>query len=84
MSFRLIGITYAGAICYFTNTKKESKAYALIFSCSLSRAVHYKLIPNTTQEFIKYLKRLIGRTRKPSNICSDNAEPLQAAADCLK
>ena len=84
MSFRLIGTTYAGAICYCTKTKKELKAYVLKFSCSLSRAVHSKLIPNTTQEFIKYLKRLIGRTRKPSNICSDNAEPFQAAANCLK
>ena len=52
--------------------------------CSVSRAVHLELIPNTTtQEFIKCLKRLIARRGKPSAICSDNVKPFQAATKLL-
>ena len=72
MPFQVIGTDFAGAIYYRDKTKKESKAYILIFSCSKSRAVHVQLIPNTTtKEFIKCLKRLIACREKPSAIYSD-------------
>ena len=48
MSFQVIDTDFAGPIYDRTKTKKESKAYILIFSCSLSRAVHLELISNTT------------------------------------
>ena len=70
-----------GPIYYLTKTKKESKAYILIFSCSESRDVHLEVIPNTTtQEFMKCLKRLKARRGKPSTIYSDNVKSFQAAA----
>ena len=60
MPFQVIGTDFAGPIYYRAKTKKESKAYILIFSCSVSRAVHLEVIPNTTtKEFIKCLKRLV-------------------------
>ena len=60
MSFQVIDTDFAGPIYDRTKTKKESKAYILIFSCSVSRAVHLEVIPNTsTKEFIKCLKRLV-------------------------
>ena len=75
MPFQEIDIDFADPTYYRTKTKKESKAYILILSCSVTRAVHLELIPNTTtQEFIKCLKRLIARRGKPSTICSDNAK----------
>ena len=81
MPFQVIGTVFVGPIYYRTKTKKESKAYILTFSCSVSRAVHLELIPNTkTQEFIKCLKRLIARRGKPSTSYSDNAKSFQAAA----
>ena len=46
--FQVIGTDFAGPIYYRTKTKKEQKAYILIFSCSVSRAVHLELISNTT------------------------------------
>ena len=56
----VIGIDFAGPFYYRAKTQKESKVYILIFSFSVSRAVHLELIPNKrTQEFIKCLKRLI-------------------------
>ena len=64
-----------------TKGKKELDAYILKFSCSVSRAVHLEVIPNTVQEFIKSLKRLIARRGKPNTIYSDNAKCFQAAAN---
>ena len=85
MHFQIIGTDFAGPIYYRTKTKKESKAYILIFSCSVSRAVHLELIPNTTtKELVKCSKRLIARRGKPSTIYSDNAKSFQAAAKWLK
>ena len=83
--FQVIGTDFAGPIYYRTKTKKESKACILIFSCSVSRAVHLELTPNTTtQEFIKCLKQLIPRRGKPSTIYSDNTKSFQAATKWLK
>ena len=59
MPFQIIGTNFADSIYYHTKTKKELKAYVLIFSCSVSGAVHLELLPNTTtKELIKSLKRL--------------------------
>ena len=78
MLFQVIGTNFAGPIYYRTKTKKESKAYILMFSCSVSRAVNLELILNTTtQEFIKCTKRLIARRGKPSTIYSDKAKFFQ-------
>ena len=72
MPFQVIGTDFVGPTYYCTKTKKESKAYILIFSCSVSRGVHLELIPNTTtEEFLKCLKRLIARRGKPSTIYSE-------------
>ena len=60
MPFQVIRTDFAGPIYYRTKTKKESKAYILIFSRSVSRNIHSELIPNTmTIEFVKCLKRLV-------------------------
>ena len=40
MSFEIIGTDFAGPIYYRTKTKKEQKAYILIFYCSVSATVH--------------------------------------------
>ena len=85
MPFQVIGTDFAGPIYYLTKAKKEPKAYILIFSCSVSRAVHLELIPNTTaKEFIKCVKRLIACRGRPSTIYSDNVKSFQAVAKWLK
>ena len=85
MPFQVIGTDFASPIYYCTKAKVESKAYILIFSSSVSRAIHLELIPNTTtQEFIKGLKRLITRRGRLSTIYSDNVKFFQAAAKWLK
>ena len=44
MPFQVIGTDLAGLIYYRTKTRKESKAYILMFSCSVSSAIHLELI----------------------------------------
>ena len=75
LPFQIIGTDFAGPIYYKLKSKKQGKAYILIFSCSLSKAIHLELIPNTTTpEFIKCLKKLVARKGRPKTIHSDNAK----------
>ena len=60
------------------------KAYILLFSCSVTRAVHIELVSNlTTTEFIKSFKRLILWRGKPKIVYSDNAKTFKAGAKWL-
>ena len=71
--FEVLGVDFAGPMAYKLSPKKEGKAYILLFMCSLSRAIHLELLPNqTTEEFIRSLKRLIARRGRPRIIFSDN------------
>ena len=73
--FEAIGTDYADSIYYKTKKKSELKAYILLFSCSVTRAVHKELVSNlTTAESIKSFKRLISRRCKPKIVYSDNAK----------
>ena len=64
--FHVIG---AGPIYYRSKNEAKTKSYILLFSCSVSMAVHLELVPNiTTQEFIKSMKRLRARRGAPKVI----------------
>ena len=52
-----------------TKSEKEIKVYILLYTCSISSAVHLEVLPNqTTREVIKALKRLIARRGRPQVI----------------
>ena len=60
---------------YCNKNRGEKKAYILLFTCSLTRAIHLELLPDqTTNEFIRALNRLIARRGCPETIYSDNAK----------
>ena len=44
--FQVIGVDFAGPIYYRSKSKAISKSCILLFSCSLSRAIHLELVPN--------------------------------------
>ena len=60
--FQVTGRDFAGPIMYRAKDKREKKSYSLLFTCSLTRAIHLELLPDQTkEEFIRALKRLIAR-----------------------
>ena len=61
MPFQVIATDFASPTYYRAKIKTESKVYNLLFSCSVSRAVHLKIIPyKTTQKFLRCLKQVVG------------------------
>ena len=60
LPFKIISTDYAGPFLCKAKGKMERKVYLLLFTCSLSRAIHLEVLPyRTTQEFIHALKRLM-------------------------
>ena len=73
--FEMVGIDYVDQQYYKVKGKMDLKAYILLISSSVSRAVHLELVSNiTATEFIKHFNKLISRRRKPSTTYSDNAK----------
>ncbi|XP_028413531.1 uncharacterized protein LOC114536368 [Dendronephthya gigantea] len=84
-AFQVIGVDYAGPIPYRTAKNRERKSYLLLYTCSLSRAVHLELLPDlTTTEFIHSLKKFIARRGRPRKIYSDNGRTFVSAATWLR
>ena len=84
-AFQVIGVDYAGPIPYRTAKNRERKSYILLYTCSLSRAIHLELLPDqTTTEFIHSLKKFIARRGRPRKIYSDNGKTFVAAATWLR
>jgi len=76
--FKIIGVDYTGTNMYKEgNSKEEKKAYILLLTCSLTRAVHLELvIDRSVDKFIPAIKRFTVRQRPPKKIYSDNAKTL--------
>ena len=65
-SLQVIGAHHADPFYCRSKNKAVSKSCILLFSRSVSRAIHLELVPNlTTKEFIKSMKRLITRRWSP-------------------
>ena len=83
LSFKIIDINYAGPLLCKTKKGKKTKVYILLFTCSLTSAIHLEFLPNqSTQEFIMALKQLIPRKGRASVIYSDNTKTFVAASRC--
>ena len=84
-ALEVIGTDFAGPILYKLTPRPQGKAYLVIFSCSLSQAVHLELVPSLkTSAFLPCLKRLIARRGRPRVIYSDNGSTFVKAAKWLK
>ena len=84
-AFEVIGTDFTGPIYYKLSQKPEGKAYLVIFSCSLLRAVHLELVPNLeTSMFLLCLKCFIARRGRLAVIYSDNGSTFVKAAKWMK
>ena len=78
-------MTIYGPIRYLTKGRRERKAYIILYTCSLTRAVYLELLPSQeTTEFLRSLKRPIARRGRPQKIYSDNGKTFVAAAKWLR
>ena len=83
--FEVIGLDYAGPFPYKVSKKKEGKAYLMLYTCSLTRAVHLELLPDqTAKTFVPSLKAMIARRGRPKRIYSDNFSTFISSAKWLK
>ena len=65
--------------------KETHKVWIVIFTCSLSRAVHVEIKQNMSPEqFIMALRRFISRRGKPNLLISDNAKTFQKSKEILQ
>ena len=70
--FRSTGIDHFGPLNL--KDEKQKKAYVLLFSCAVTRAVHLELVPDTTaKETYLAIQRFIDRRGQCKFFISDNA-----------
>ena len=83
-AFEVVETDFAGLDLYKLRNKREGKAYLVISSCSLSKAVHLELVVNLeTSTFLSFLKRRIARQELPSVIYSERGSAFVKAAKLL-
>mgnify|MGYP002804130902 CR=1 FL=1 len=83
--FETIGVDFAGSIKYVKRTRDEGKAYVVLYSCSLTRAVYLELMPSLdTQKFNENFKQFIARKGRSNKVYSDSAKTFISAANWIR
>jgi len=79
--FEVIGIDLGGPMYL----KDKQKAWFVVFTCSIYRAVHLELITSlSTEAFMQGLRRFIARRGCPCIIYSDNGTNFEGTSNALK
>ena len=75
--FQVMGVDYACPLRYRMLRQRERKAYVLLYACSLDEGVYLDLFPSLeTEEYLRSLKKFIGRRGRPERIYSGNGRTL--------
>ena len=83
--FEFTGVDFAGPIIYKVGKKEEAKAYIVIFTCAVMRAIHLEVTKSqAAEEFIKKLNEFIARKTRPAVIISDNGGAFKATAEWIR
>ena len=84
-AFEVVGVDFACPIKYLKLSRKEGKAYLVLFACGLSRALYLEVLPNLeTATFLGSLNCLMARRGRPSTNFSDNGRTFVGAAKLLR
>ncbi|GBM14635.1 hypothetical protein AVEN_84131-1, partial [Araneus ventricosus] len=79
-TFEIVGVDLAGPL-YLRNCPK---AYIVLYTCAVYRAIHLELITSlTTEVFLQSLRRFIARRGRPTTIYSDNGTNFKGAERLL-
>ena len=83
--FEVTGVDYTGALWVRGYNKTLEKAYVILFTCPVTRALHVELVSNLScDSFLMAFRKFCSRRTYPSLMLSDNATTFVAAADYLK
>ncbi|XP_028413680.1 uncharacterized protein LOC114536536 [Dendronephthya gigantea] len=83
--FQTTGVDFAGPLVHKVSKNKEGKPSIIIFTCSVTRAVHLKVTKSqTAEEFQDKLNAFIWRKTKPQRIISDNTAVFKATAQWIR
>ena len=83
--FQVVGVDFAGPFIYKKDKRSTGKAYILLYTCSLTRAVYLDLLPSQSlDELLNSIKEFIARRSRPNKIYSDNFSSFVAASKWLK
>lgn len=85
-AFSIIGVDFFGPLhIKIKGDNITQKAYVLLTTCAVSRAVHLEIVPSlSTHEFLLAFRRVIARRGVPSIVYSDNALTFKKADKELK
>ena len=79
--FSNLGVDFCGPFIL----KRQKKYYVAVFTCAVTRAVHFEALQDLSAEsFLLAFKRFIGRRGVPELIISDNAKTFKCVARKLK
>ena len=82
--FQITGVDYSGAL-QVKSEGKIVKAYIVLFTCPVTRAIHLEMVTNLSCEsFLNAFRRFCGRRSFPQVMLSDNATTFVAASSSLK
>ena len=83
--FVVTGADFAGPILYKIKKGTFGKSYVALFTCSSTRAVHFKLCRDlAAQEFKRAMKEFVARRGPPQVMVSDNRKTFVATKKWLK
>ncbi|XP_064463564.1 uncharacterized protein LOC135374554 [Ornithodoros turicata] len=81
--FGVVGVDFAGPL-YLRGSSSSSKAYIVLFSCGVTRAVHLELSSSMNlPDFLLAFRRFISRRGMPSCVYSDNARTFHKCSAVL-
>lgn len=80
-AFEIVGVDLCGPLFL----RDKSKAWVVLFTCAIYRAVHLELVTSVSVDsFVQALRRFVSRRGRPSIIYCDNATNFTGTAAALK
>ena len=79
--FQVCGVDFTGPI-YVSSGNGVQKSYIVLYTCANIRAVHLELVADqTTEAFLRSLRRMISRRGMISTFYSDNSKTFESASN---
>ena len=79
--FSTVGVDFAGPLFIRKENKQMGKVYIVLYTCSVTRAVHLDLVEDMTAPvFLSSFRKFVARRRTPVLVVSDSAKAFNVSA----